>query len=81
LLRDRINRSIQHPSSASLTCFFSSLAYFEGLGLVRQVLAPASANKRHAPQWQGQKAKGKVERINHNDMSTKGPSVDPAVFL
>jgi len=51
------------------------------LGLVRQVLAPASANKRHAPQWQGQKAKGKVERTNPNDMLTKGPSVDPAVFL
>jgi len=37
------------------------------LGLIDKVLAPASSNKRPAPQWQRPKAKGKVERINPNE--------------
>ena len=64
--QNEVREPVDRSRSASLTCFSSSLAYFEGLGLVRQVLAPASANKRQAPQWQRQKAKGKVERINPN---------------
>ncbi len=37
------------------------------MGLIDKVLAPASSNKRPAPQWQRPKAKGKVERINPNE--------------
>jgi hypothetical protein len=53
-----------------------------GLGLIEEGLAPASTKERQSPQsGQRQKAKGKVERINPDDMSTKGPPVIPAVFL
>jgi transposase-like protein len=36
------------------------------MGLIDKVLAPASVKERPVPQWQRQKAKGKVERINPN---------------
>lgn len=50
------------PYSLDLVC---GLPIFR-LGLIDKVLAPASVKERPVPQWQRQKAKGKVERINPN---------------
>jgi hypothetical protein len=52
------------------------------LGLIDKVLAPASTNKRQETiliEWHCQRLE--QSRAHQPQQSTKGPSVDPAVFL
>ena len=53
---------LRQPCSLDLVCGLP----ISRLGLIDKVLAPASVKERPVPQWQRQKAKGKVERINPN---------------
>src|ERR1700736_584983 len=61
--------------------FFRPCSFFK-VGLIDEVLAPASTNKRPVPEWQCHTAKAKSSASTQlTCVLTKGLSVDPAVFL
>src|SRR3979411_1291525 len=80
LLAILTGRSIDLGQHRSLDLFPAFLIF--KLGLIDEVLAPASTNKRPVPEWQCHTAKqSRAHQPQLTCMLTEGLSVDPAVFL